>query len=92
MDRGGPESTCRTNYESQAGGAAQRQEVTPNESGVGLAHSISPQGASPEVGEGANRETQSAQVTRTERTSEQDWQTFLRAIAEGIQRQTPPVW
>src|SRR5204863_9426749 len=35
-----------------------------------------------EAGEGANRLTQSAQATRTVRTTEQDWQTFLRAIAE----------
>ena len=47
-----------------------------------MAHSIPLQGASPEAEQGANRVTQSAQATRTERTSEQDWQTFLRAIAE----------
>ena len=81
-NRGGPESTCGTNYESQAGREAQRQGAPTSEPGVGLAHSIPPQGASPEAEEGANRLTQSAQATRTERTSEQDWQTFLRAIAE----------
>lgn len=81
-NRGGPEPTCRTNYEGQAGEAAQRQAVTSQAPGVGLAHSIQPQGRSLEAGEGANRSTQSAQATSTERTSERDWQTFLRAIAE----------
>src|SRR5206468_1874361 len=81
-NRGGPESPCRTNYESQAGRAAQRQEAPSDSPGVGLAHTIPRQGASPDSGEGANTLTQSAQATRTERTSEQDWQTFLRAIAE----------
>jgi group II intron reverse transcriptase/maturase len=47
-----------------------------------LAHNSQQQGASPEAGEGANKSTQSAQATRTVRTTEQDWQTFLRAIAE----------
>jgi group II intron reverse transcriptase/maturase len=47
-----------------------------------LAHSNPPQGASLEAGEGANRSTQSAQATRAVRTTEIDWQTYLRAIAE----------
>ena len=81
-NRGGPESSCRTNYEGQAGRAAQRQEVPSGEPGVGWAHSIRPQNTSSEAGEGANRSTQSAQATGPERTSETDWQTFLRAIAE----------
>jgi RNA-directed DNA polymerase len=81
-NRGGPESPCRTNCEGQAGRAAQRQEVPSDPSGVGLAHSIQPQGASPEAGEGANKSTQSAQATSPVRTTEKDWQTFLRAIAE----------
>ena len=81
-NRGGPESPCRTNYESQAGRAAQRQEAPSGAPGVGSAHSIQPQGASPEAGEGADRSTQSAQATSTVRTTETDWQTFLRAIAE----------
>ena len=38
--RGGPESPCRTNYESQAGRAVQRQEAPSGAPGVGLAHSI----------------------------------------------------
>ena len=60
----------------------QRQEAPTDEPGVGLAHSIQPQGASPEAGEGANKSTQSAQATSPVRTTENDWQTFLRAIAE----------
>jgi group II intron reverse transcriptase/maturase len=81
-NRGGSEQACRTNYEGQAGRAAQREEAPSEASGVGLAHSIPPQGASPEAGKGANRSTQTAQATSAERTSETDWQTFLRAIAE----------
>src|SRR5664279_553281 len=59
-NRGGPESPCRTNCEGQAGRAAQRQEASPDPSGVGLAHSIPRQGTSPEAVEGANKSTQSA--------------------------------
>ena len=81
-NRGGPESPCRTNYESQAGRAAQRQEALSDAPGVGSVHSNQPQGASPEAGEGADRSTQSAQATSTVRTTETDWQTSLRAIAE----------
>src|SRR6266853_176216 len=53
-NRGGPESPCRTNYEGQAGRVAQRQEAPPDSPGVGSAHSIQWQGASPETGEGAD--------------------------------------
>jgi RNA-directed DNA polymerase len=81
-NEGDPKSPCRTNYEGQAGREAQPKEVPPGASGVGLVHSSQQQGASPEAGEGANRSTQSAQATRAVRTTEQDWQTFLRAIAE----------
>jgi hypothetical protein len=81
-NRGGPERPCRTNYESQAGREAQRQGAFPDGPGVGLAHSIHPQGASPQEGEGADTLTQSAQETSTVRVTEQGWQTFLRAIAE----------
>ena len=81
-NEGDPKSPCRTNYEGQAGREAQPKGVPPGDSGVGLANSSQRQGASPEAGEGANRSTQSAQATRTVRTTEQDWQTFLRAIAE----------
>src|SRR6516225_4685655 len=38
-NEGGPEHPCRTNYEGQAGKAAQRQEARPDEPGVGLVHS-----------------------------------------------------
>ena len=82
QNEGDPKSPCRTNYEGQAGKETQRQEVPPGAWGVGLVHNSQPQGASPEAGEGANRSTQSAQATRTVRTTEEDWQTFLRAIAE----------
>jgi hypothetical protein len=81
-NRGGPESPCRTNCEGQAGKEPQRQEATPDTPGVGLARSIPLQGVSPEAGEGANRSTQSAQATSAVRTTEPDWPTFLRAIAE----------
>lgn len=85
-NEGGPEHPCRTNYEGQAGRAAQRQEARPDEPGVGLVHSSQQQGASPQAGEGANRATQPAKATRPVRTTEQDWQTFLRAIAEKAHR------
>jgi RNA-directed DNA polymerase len=81
-NRGGPESPCRTNYEGQAGREAQRQEAPPGVPGVGSACSIQPQGASPEAGKGADKSTQSAQATSPVRTTERDWPTFLRAIAE----------
>ena len=81
-NEGGPESPCRTNCEGQAGRARQRQEATPDTPGVGLAHSIQPGDANPQAGEGANRSTQSAQATSAVRTTERDWQTFLRDIAE----------
>src|ERR1019366_3725113 len=81
-NRGGPESPCRTNCEGQAGRETQRQEAPPDTPGVGLAHSSPRQGTSPEAAEGANRSTQSAQATSAVRTTERDWPTFLRAIAE----------
>lgn len=81
-NEGGPESPCRTNCAGQAGTEAQRQAARPGGSGVGLAHSIQPQGRSPEAEEGANRSTQPAQATSPARTAGPDWPTFLRAIAE----------
>ena len=51
-NRGGPESACRTNYEGQAGRAAQRQEAPPESPGVGSAHSIQWQGAAPKLEKG----------------------------------------
>ena len=89
-NRGGPESSCRTNCEGQAGREAQRQEAPPDTPGVGLAHSRPPQGISPEGVEGANRSTQSAQATSAVRTTERDWPTFLRAIAEKAHRDKHP--
>ena len=81
-NEGDPERPCRTNCEGQAGREAQRQEASPDDLGVGLAHSTQRQGIYLEAGEGVNRETQSAQATSAVRTTDQDWQTFLRAIAE----------
>ena len=83
---GGPESSCRTNCASQAGRAAQRQEAPSGAPGVGSVHSRPWQGASPEAVEGADMLTQSAQETRTVRTTGADWHTFLRAIAEKADR------
>src|SRR5207247_8579964 len=44
--------------------------------------SIQQPDASPEAGDGAERATPPAKETRAARTTERDWQTFLRAIAE----------
>ena len=63
-NRGGPESPCRTNYEGQAGRAAQRQEVPPESPGVGSVHSIQRQGVSSEAGEGADVLAKPTQATR----------------------------
>ena len=81
-NEGDPESPCRTNCEGQAGRQAQPKEAPAGAPGVGLVHNSPKQGASPESGEGANRSTQPAQATSTVRTTDQDWQTFLRAITE----------
>ena len=81
-NEGGPESPCRTNCEGQAGTEAQRQGATSDDPGVGWVHSTLPQSHGLEAGEGAHRETPPAQATGPVRTTEQDWQTFLRAIAE----------
>src|SRR6266576_1285819 len=65
-NRGGPESPCRTNYEGQAGRAAQRQEAPSGTPGVGSAHSIqwqSRQGGT-ETGEGADVLAKHTQATR----------------------------
>ena len=69
-NRGGPESSCRTNCEGQAGRAAQRQEVPSESPGVGSAHSIQRQGASPETGEGADVLAKHTQVTRAVRMTD----------------------
>ena len=52
-----------------------------------MVHSIRPQGKNLEAEEGANRSTQSAKATSAVRTTEIDWQTFLRTIAEKAQRE-----
>ena len=69
-NRGGPESPCRTNYEGQAGRAAQRQEVPPESPGVGSVHSIQRQGVSPEAGEGADVLAKHTQATRAVRMTD----------------------
>ena len=81
-NRGGPKHSGRSNCESQAGTMTQRQGVSSGGSGVGSAHSRSPQGRGPEATEGADRSMWPAQATRTVRMTEKDWQTFLRALAE----------
>ena len=70
-NRGGPESPCRTNYEGQAGRAAQRQEVPPESPGVGSVHSIQRQGVNPEAGEGADVLAKPTQATRAVRMTDQ---------------------
>ena len=89
---GGPEGSCRTNCESQAGKAAQPQEAPSEDApGVRSARSTPPQGTSPEMAEGADKLTQPAQATGPVHMTEQDWQTFLRAIAEkSLEKQQAP--
>ena len=84
---GGPEGPCRTNYEGQAGKASQLKEGAPEDlPGVRSVHSTPWQGASPDTVEGNDTLTQSAQATGPVRMTGNDWQTFLRAIAEKAQR------
>ena len=85
-NRGGPTGPCRTNCEGQAGRGTQRQEAPSGQTGIGSPHSTPRQGASPEAGEGGDRLTQPAQVTRAVRKTEFHWPTFLRAIAEKAYR------
>jgi hypothetical protein len=70
-NEGGPESSCRTNYEGQAGRPAQRQGAPAGSPGVGLAYSSWRQGASPEASEGANSLTKPTQATSSVRMTEQ---------------------
>ena len=87
---GGPECSRRTNCEGQAGKAAQRQEEWPEGvQGIGSAQSSQrqPRLCEAETGEGADTQTQPAQGTGAVRTTEENWQTFLRAIAEKAQRE-----
>ena len=80
---GGPEFSRRTNYESQAGKETQRKEVSPDGiQGFGSIHSTQRQGEVPEAGKGIDTKTQPAQETSTARMAENNWQTFLRAIAK----------
>ena len=83
---GRPASSHRTNYESQVGTEAQRQEASPGGQGIGLVHSNPRQGSGPESGEGANTATQPAQETSPARTAGYCWPTFLRAIADKAAR------
>ena len=93
-NRGGPESPCRTNYESQAGRAAQRQEAPPGIPGVGSAHSIQRQGASPEAGEGADVLAKHTQATRavrmTDPTGKPSCERRRRASAKSPVRENRP--
>ena len=80
-NRGGPERSRRTNCASQAGMLLQRQgEAAEAVRGVGSAHSRSWQGASPEMAEGVDNLTKPTQATSSVRTTEPNWQTFLRTI------------
>ncbi len=80
---GDPEPSRRTNYESQAGKGAQRQEVSSDGvQGVGSTHSTQrqPRHGGAEAKKGVDALTQPAQGTRTARMAGFHWQTFLRAI------------
>ena len=80
-NRGGPERSRRTNCASQAGMLLQRQgEAAEAVWGVGSTRSRSWQGASPEMAQGADNLTKSTQATSSVRSTEPNWQTFLRAI------------
>ena len=80
-NRGGPELSRRTNCASQAGMSFQRRgEAAEAVRGVGSARSRSWQGIGPEVAEGADSLTKSTQATSSVRSTESNWQTFLRAI------------
>lgn len=83
---GSPESSRRTNCESQAGRGEQRQEALPGDQGIGLAHSNPRQGSGPDSGEGASTSTQPAQATSSARPAGYHWPTFLRAIADKAAR------
>lgn len=82
-NRGGPESPGGLGPGTQE----QREEVPGSASGVGSTHSNRQPGGKPGTGEGVDTSTQLTQATRTVRTTERDWQTFLRAIAEKAKEQ-----
>jgi hypothetical protein len=81
-NRGGPERSRRTNCASQAGMPLQRQgEAAEAVRGVGSVRSSrSWQGVGAEMAQGADNLTKSTQATSSVRSTEPNWQTFLRAI------------
>jgi hypothetical protein len=80
-NRGDLELSRRTNCASQAGKPFQRPgEAAEAVRGVGSARSRSWQGAGPEMAQGADHLTKSTQATSSVRSTEPNWQTFLRAI------------
>lgn len=84
-NEGGPEGSCRTNCEGQAGRGAQREEALSDHSGVGLASSIQgqPRASGPTLEKGPTEQREPAQETGAARKAEKkDWSTSLRAIAE----------
>ena len=79
-NRGGPEDSCRTHCEGQAGKDQQRRGVGPEGApGVGSAHSIQWQSASSEAGEGADVLAKFTQATCAVRETEPHRPTFLWA-------------
>ncbi len=89
---GDPENSRRTNYEGQAGRAAQRQEgQAEGKLGVGSLHSSSGQSLQDgtDVGEGGDSSTRLAEETSTVRMTEQRWPTYLRAIIARVELKSP---
>jgi len=81
---GGPGHSRRTNYESQAGRAAQRQEErSEDDPEVRSTHSRNPKGESSIGTEGVDTFTRSAKETSCVRKTRQSWPTSLRARAGG---------
>ena len=82
---GGPADSLRANYGHGQGRSTQRQEESSDgKQGFGSVHSSQGQACAsgPELGQGADMPTQPAQETSVVRTTEQRWQTSLRAIAK----------
>src|SRR5713226_4256252 len=89
---GDPENSRRTNYEGQAGRAAQRQEEqAEGKLGVGSLHSSSGQSLQDgtDVGEGGDSSTRLAEETSAVRMTEQRWPTDLRAIIARVELKSP---
>lgn len=82
---GGPSASGSSNCESQPGRLFQRQEEQPR-SAEGFRSARSSRGQLPAMGadpgQGADTETEPAKETSAVRTTGQDWQTSLRAIAK----------